>query len=288
MIKIKNLYKAYSKDDVLKNINLQFECGKIYGLAGSNGSGKSTLIKCICGIYPPDKGEVLMDEKEIYNSTAKEKIGLLFDEAHFLPMFSPKTYVKYYSDFYEGFSYEKFKEYCEKFDVYNKLKATGLSLGQAQKIHLSLVLARKCEYLVFDEPENGLDNESREVLRGVLREAADNGICVIISSHDLVNVENMCDELVLIDDGEIRFSGLVDDCLSSIQKVRVKAEDEKIAEYVITEDLGNIKTILVGGSRKEAEEKISDGIEIIDFEKVSVSDAYTYMRKGGMNSERAD
>ena len=287
MIRIKNLYKAYNKDDVLKSINLQFEGGRIYGLAGSNGSGKSTLIKCICGIYPPDKGEVLLDEKGIYNNVkAKEKIGLLFDEPHFLPLFSANAYVKYYSEFYDNFSMEKFREYCKAFDVSNKLKSSGMSLGQSQKIHLALVLSRKCEYLIFDEPENGLDNESREFFRNALREAADNGICVILSSHDLVNVENMCDEVVLIDDGEIRYSGLVDDCLSSIQKIRVRAENEMLKDYVITEELGMIKTVLAGGERKEIEEKMKEeGIGIIDFEKVRVSDVYTFMRKGGMNCE---
>ncbi len=287
MITIKNLYKAYNKDDVLKNINLRFEGGKIYGLAGSNGSGKSTLIKCICGIYPPDKGEVLLDEKGIYNnSEAKEKIGLMFDNPHFLPMFSANAYVKYYRNFYRDFSEERFKNYCKEFDVINKLKSSGLSLGQIQKIHLALVLSRKCEYLIFDEPENGLDNESREFFRNVLRDAADNGVCVILSSHDLVNIENMCDEVVLIDNGEIRYAGLVDDCISSIQKIRVKAENDKLTGYIITEDLGNIKTVLVCGDRKETEEKIKEeDIEIIDFEKVRVLDAYTFMRKGGMNCE---
>jgi ABC-type multidrug transport system ATPase subunit len=96
----------------------------------------------------------------------------------------------------------------------------------------------------------------------------------------------MCDEVVLIDDGEIRYSGLVDDCLSSIQKLRVRAENEMLKDYVITEELGMIKTVLAGGERKEIEEKMKEeGIGIIDFEKVRVSDVYTFMRKGGMNCE---
>ena len=283
MIKTNNLCKGYTKEYILKNINLELESGKIYGLAGSNGSGKTTLIKCLSGIYKPDNGEVFLDGKTIYNNNnLKEKIGLIFDNHNFLTFSTIKSYSKYYAKYYDRFSFDKFKEMCKKFGLPDNAQIDQLSFGQKKKFQIALVLSRNTEYLIMDEPENGLDNENREFLRDLIRELSDNGMCVIISTHDLVNIENMCDELILIDEGNLRFNGSIDDCLSHIQKWRVKADKETLKDFVIKEDLGNIFTVLTKGEKAENESILKDkGIEIIDTEKVSVADAYTFMRKDG-------
>ena len=283
MIKTDNLCKGYTKEYILKNISLELESGKIYGLAGSNGSGKTTLIKCLSGIYKPDKGEVLLDGKTVYNNNdLKEKIGLIFDNHNFLTFATIKSYSKYYAKYYGSFSFDKFKEMCKKFGLPDNAQIDQLSFGQKKKFQIALVLSRNTEYLIMDEPENGLDNENREFLRDLIRELSDNGMCVIISTHDLVNIENMCDELILIDDGNLRFNGSIDDCLSNIQKWRVKADKEALKGFVIKEDLGNIFTVLTKGEKAENESILKEkGIEIIDIEKVSVADAYTFMRKDG-------
>ena len=283
MIKTDNLCKGYTKEYILNNISFELESGKIYGLAGSNGSGKTTLIKCLSGIYKPDKGEVLLDGKTVYNNNnSKEKIGLIFDNHNFLTFSTIKSYSKYYAKYYDSFSSDKFKEMCKKFGLPDNAQIDQLSFGQKKKFQIALVLSRNTEYLIMDEPENGLDNENREFLRDLIRELSDNGMCVIISTHDLVNIENMCDELILIDDGNLRFNGSIDDCLSNIQKWRVKADKEALKGFVIKEDLGNIFTVLTKGEKAENESILKEkGIEIIDIEKVSVADAYTFMRKDG-------
>lgn len=283
MIKTINLCKGYSKEYILKDISLELESGKIYGLAGSNGSGKTTLIKCFSGIYKPDSGEVLLDGKNIYNNNdSKNKIGLIFDNHNFLTFSTIKSYSKYYAKYYDDFSFEKFDEMCKKFELPDKSQIDQLSFGQKKKLQIAMVLSRNTDYLLMDEPENGLDNENREFLRELIRDLSDNGMCVVISTHDLVNIENMCDELILIDDGNLRFSGLIDDCLSNVQKWRIKADKEVLRDFVIKEDLGNILTVLTRGDKNENEKILKEkGIEIIDIEKVSVADAYTIMRKDG-------
>ena len=283
MIKTNNLCKGYSKEYILNNISLELESGKIYGLAGSNGSGKTTLIKCLSGIYKPDCGEVLLDGKNIYNNNdSKNKIGLIFDNHNFLTFSTIKSYSKYYAKYYDDFSFEKFDEMCKKFELPDKSQIDQLSFGQKKKLQIALVLSRDTDYLLMDEPENGLDNENREFLRELIRDLSDNGMCVVISTHDLVNIENMCDELILIDEGSLRFSGLIDDCLSNVQKWRVKADKEALKGFVIKEDLGNILTVLTRGDKTENEKILKEkGVEIIDIEKASVADAYTIMRKDG-------
>ena len=283
MIKTNNLCKGYSKEYILNNISLELESGKIYGLAGSNGSGKTTLIKCLSGIYKPDSGEVLLDGKNVYNNNdSKNKIGLIFDNHNFLTFSTIKSYSKYYAKYYDDFSFEKFDEMCKKFEIPDKSQIDQLSFGQKKKLQIAMVLSRNTDYLLMDEPENGLDNENREFLRELIRGLSDNGMCVVISTHDLVNIENMCDELILIDEGSLRFSGLIDDCLSNVQKWRVKADKEALKGFVIKEDLGKILTVLTRGDKTENEKILKEkGVEIIDIEKVSVADAYTIMRKDG-------
>ena len=281
MIQINHLSKAYNSGNVLTDISIKLEEGRIYGLIGANGSGKSTLIKCISGIYSPDKGEVKMGEDSIYNSAkCKEKIGLILDIMHFLPMYSVKSYANYYASFYKDFSFDKFNEFLNRFGISPKAYAESLSLGNKKKLQIALVLSRNIDFLLMDEPENGLDNESRELFRNILRENADNGMGILLSSHDLLNIENMCDDLIFINDGLLKYCGGVDERLSSIQKWRVKTSSENLDGFIVTEQLGNIYTILTEGERKTNKEILEGkGIDIIDTEKVTVTDAYTLMRK---------
>ena len=281
MIQINNLSKTYNSGKVLTDISLKLEDGKIYGLIGANGSGKSTLIKCISGIYSPDEGEVKMGDELIYNSpTCKEKIGLMIDIMHFLPMYSVKSYAQYYSSFYKDFSFDKFNDYLNKFGISSRAYAESLSLGNKKKLQIALVLSRNVKYLLMDEPENGLDNESREMFRNIVRECADQGMGILLSSHDLLNIENMCDDLIFVDGGVIKYYGGIDERLSSIQKWRVRAQREKISDYVVTEELGNVFTILTEGEYAENKKELeTKEIEVIDSDKVTVVDAYTLMRQ---------
>ena len=281
MIRINHLSKAYNSGNVVSDISINLETGKIYGLIGANGSGKSTLIKCICGIYKPDKGDVKLDDAAIYNSeNCKKKIGLIIDVMHFLPMYSVKAYAKYYASFYDDFSFDKFYEYLERFGVSSKAYAENLSLGNKKKLQIALVLSRNIDFLLMDEPENGLDNESREMFRNIIRECADQGIGILLSSHDLLNIENMCDDLIFVDDGVVKYYGGIDERLSSIQKWRVRAEREKLSDYVVTEELGNVFTILTEGEYAENKKELeTKEIEVIDSDKVTVVDAYTLMRQ---------
>lgn len=281
MIRINHLSKAYNSGNVVSDISINLETGKIYGLIGANGSGKSTLIKCICGIYKPDKGDVKLDDAAIYNSeNCKKKIGLIIDVMHFLPMYSVKAYAKYYASFYDDFSFDKFYEYLERFGVSSKAYAENLSLGNKKKLQIALVLSRNIDFLLMDEPENGLDNESREMFRNIIREKADNGMGVLLSSHDLYNIESMCDELIFLNEGVMKYHGGVDERLSSIQKWRVRTSLENLKGLVVTETLGNVFTVLTEGERSTNKEFIeSKGIDIIDTEKVTVTDAYTLMRQ---------
>ena len=280
MIYINSMSKAYNSKNVLQNIDLRLEEGRIYGLIGANGSGQSTLIKCICGIYPPDKGEIKMDEDAIFESPkCKEKIGIIFDEIHFLPLYTVNAYANYYASFYNDFSFEKFDGYLKKFGISPKAFAENLSLGNRKKVQIALVLSRNIEYLLMDEPENGLDNESREIFRELIRECADNGMSILFSSHDILNIEKMCDDLIFIDENTIKYNSAVDERLSNIQKWIVKGYKERLEEFMIVEEMGKMFTVLTEGDRESNQKRLEGCGEIIDSLQVTVVDAYKLMRK---------
>lgn len=284
MIEIKNLSKAYNSGNVITDISLEIEPGKIYGLVGSNGSGKSTLLKCMTGVYKPDAGQVLLDEKEIYdNGECKGKIGFMYDTPVYISSLSIKSYFKYYQTYFEDASWERFNELCETFGLEIKKNAESISLGQKKKLQIALNLSRDIEYLVMDEAENGLDNESREQFRDIVREQADRGIGVVISSHDLSNIENMCDEIIMMDKGRLIHKQSIDSAISSIHKWRLKsdAKDLKLQDFMIVERLGNIITVLTTLDIDEENTILEHSdVEIIEQMKVTLADVYKYFHKG--------
>lgn len=283
MISVNNLTKAYNDKNVIENISFNLESGKIYGLIGANGAGKSTIINCVTGVFKPDEGEILMDKSAVYdNSVAKEKIGLIPDEPIFVSSYSVKRFVKYYKSFYTNFSDEVFDKYCDVFSIDTKKSADNLSLGQKKRLQIALVMARDTDVIVMDEPENGLDNDARNDFRNIIRNVADEGKSILISSHDLGNIENMCDEIIFIDNGRILYKGIIDDVLSKVDKWTVKADETKLKDFVVSEITGNTLKVLAFGDRKSNEEKLLEaGAEIIDNEKVTLADVYMLLRKGG-------
>lgn len=283
MITIKNLAKAYNGDNVISDISLDIEQGKIYGLVGSNGAGKSTLLKCMTGVYRPDSGQVLLDEKEIYdNGECKAKIGFMYDTPVFIASMLVKSYFKYFKKYFEDASWERFIELCDMFGLDLKKGTESLSLGQKKKLQIALNLSRNIEYLVMDEAENGLDNESREQFRNIIRDQADLGVGVIISSHDLSNIENMCDEIIMIDGGRVIYNQNIDSAMSSLHKWRIKSDkqDLKLQDFMIVEELGNIITVLTDMDNAKSRSILeAHGVEIIEQMKVNLSDVYKYLHK---------
>lgn len=283
MITIKNLAKAYNGDNVISDISLDIEPGKIYGLVGSNGAGKSTLLKCMTGVYRPDSGQVLLDEKEIYdNGECKAKIGFMYDTPVFIASMLVKSYFKYFKKYFEDASWERFIELCDMFGLDLKKGTESLSLGQKKKLQIALNLSRNIEYLVMDEAENGLDNESREQFRNIIRNQADLGVGVIISSHDLSNIENMCDEIIMIDRGRVIYNQNIDSAMSSLHKWRIKSDkqDLKLQDFMIVEELGNIITVLTDMDNAKSRSILeAHGVEIIEQMKVNLSDVYKYLHK---------
>ena len=283
MLQITDLSKGYNSGNVIHDISINLSCGTIYGLIGSNGSGKTTMIRCLAGIYRPDTGTILMDENEVYdNVEAKSEIAYIDDIPEYNPLYSIHRQANYYGAFYENFSYELFEKLALEFNLDLKSNAHNLSLGQKKKLSLALALARNPKYILLDEPENGLDNEARIEFRKIIREAADNGACILLSSHDLSNIEDLCDEIIFMDAGKIIFYDTIDRLFENVSKWIVKSKKKKFSRAIVLEECEDLLTVVTWGKKEETKKRLeSEGAEIISFEKTNLSDAYLIFKKEG-------
>lgn len=276
MLQTKGLHKGYTAREVLRDVTLTFSEGTIYGLIGSNGSGKTTLLRCLSGIYRPDNGTVTMGEADVYDDPeAKTKIAFVDDTPGFNQLYSVRRQSEYYGAFYPVFSTESFDRYAKEFELNSKSNANNMSLGQKKKLAISLALARNAEVLLLDEPENGMDNEARRVFRNALRDAADNGSTVILSSHDLSNIEDMCDEIIFLVEGKVIYSGTIDDLFAGISKWTIRTEKRDFKDAFLLEENDDLLTLVCKGNAKESADKLNAiGAEVISAEKLALSDAY--------------
>lgn len=201
MITTKNLTFGYSsKRNVLKSITLELGEGHIHGLLGCNGIGKTTLLKIICGIMRPTEGEVLVDG--IVPSTRKPQLFselMIIPEEFSLPNISLECYAKVTSPLYPHFDMGQMRGYCQELGVDVEEKLHSMSMGQRKKAYIAFALACNVKMLVMDEPTNGLDIPSKSVFRRLLAGYVDDSRMVLISTHQVADVEQLLDNIVILD-----------------------------------------------------------------------------------------
>ena len=208
MIKIQNLDFSYSsKKELFKALNLELEPGKIYGLLGKNGTGKSTLLKLMNGLLFPTKGKISLD-----SFTPMERKGDFLEEVFFLPEeyiipnLTIGKYVSLYSKFYKKFDVEKFSKLIHQFELKHGDHLKKLSFGNKKKVLIAFALATNCNYLFLDEPSNGLDIPTKTQLRQILPKEISDSQCVIISTHQIRDLAQLMESIIIIDDGQILLS----------------------------------------------------------------------------------
>ena len=199
------------------------EKGKIYGLIGPNGVGKTTLIKCLTGIYEPNIGKVLYDGINVYNSSeVKGKIAYVADENNFFSSFTIEKIIEYFSLAYEKFDEKRFEEMNSFFKIDIKKKYNQLSKGQRIRIYLMIALAQNPDYIILDEPTAGLDPILKNKLLYLLqKEREDREVTIIISSHHLNELEKICDDVIIVNNGEISYVNTLENMKNKIKKIQV-------------------------------------------------------------------
>ncbi len=212
MIKIKNLSFGYGKKKLFTNLNVQLEPGNIYGLLGKNGVGKTTLLKLISGLRYPQDGDC-----EVLNYIPQKRLPGLLEEIYFIPeeFFVPpmtiKNYTQIYAPFYPRFNHKAFAEYLKEFNLDLKEKLTELSYGQKKKFLLAFGSSTGCSLFILDEPTNGLDIPSKSQFRKILASALTDDRIILVSTHQVRDMENLIDPIIILDDGQIIFNQYIHD-----------------------------------------------------------------------------
>ena len=217
MIEIKNLDFCYKKTPVFNNINLTFPQGAIYGLLGENGVGKTTLLKIICGLQRPVSGSCTVDGMTSYDRLPAmlQRIVFLPDEVTLPDNATPQKYVDELAPFYPTFSQGTFLHLMQELEVEPQRKFKEMSFGQQKKSLIAASLSLGTDYVLLDEPTNGLDIPSKAQFRSILSKIADEGKTIIISTHQVKDVENLIDPIVILSHNAV----LLD---ASVQKITEK------------------------------------------------------------------
>jgi ABC-2 type transport system ATP-binding protein len=206
MVNIKDLHFAYRRHPVFTGLDLELRAGHIYGLLGRNGTGKSTLLYSIAGFLFPQKGmiETLGFTPASRQPAFLEKVFFLPEEFQ-LPSMSLDRWMRLMSPFYPDFNRSQFAQYTREFDVPADAHLHELSFGQQKKALISLALATNTPLLLMDEPTNGLDIVSKSQFRRVIAGAVDDNKCILISTHQVKDLENLIDNITIIEEGRIVF-----------------------------------------------------------------------------------
>lgn len=261
MIEIKNVSKNFGDKEVLSGVDLKIDSGSTWGLVGINGAGKSTLLRLISGVLLPDKGEITVDGTPVFdNPPVKKKIFFLSDDPYYNTTLTGDEQAKLYSAFY-SFDYDIYEEYKDKFSLSGLKPIKNFSKGMKRQMFASLALACRPEYLLLDEAFDGLDPLARlELKRGLIRLQEDGGT-VLISSHSLRELEDICDSFALLDGKRVKACGKLEDELSSLVKLQLVfareiGENELPVKCVHFERVGRVIKIVVRGDRAEIIGKI--------------------------------
>ncbi len=252
MITIKNLNFNYNKAKPLfKNVSMQLEEGHIYGLLGKNGAGKSTLLKNIAGLVYPWSGslEVLGYDPRKREPALLRQISFIPEEFH-LPSVRSSSYVSVNAPFYPYFDHQYLHELLTEFEIPVQQKLSEMSYGQKKKYIIAFGLATKARLIIMDEPTNGLDIPSKAQFRKIMASAMTDDCCIIISTHQVRDLDNLIDTVILLDEQKVALSASIEEITNRLMFKKVK-EVDSTALYV-EEGLGGFNTIAINSNQEDS------------------------------------
>ncbi|MCA1056113.1 ABC transporter ATP-binding protein [Rossellomorea aquimaris] len=261
MIEIKGVSKAFDKTEIIHNISFTIEKGSIYGLLGSNGAGKTTLLRTIAGILTADGGEITLDGQQIHEMTAvKEKIVFLPDQPFFFTHYTLKQMGQFYQNTYSRWDEEYYQQLTALFEIDPHKKLHKYSKGVQRQASFILALSAKPDVLVLDEPIDGLDPVVRKKLKNLLiTEVAERDMTILISSHNLREVEDICDHIAILHQGRFLLEKELDDLKSGIHKIQLAFKGDiptgllDQLDVLHKETRGSVLLCIVRGEHEEVE-----------------------------------
>ena len=287
MLQVKNVTKCFGEFKALDELDMTVPRGTVYGLVGPNGAGKSTIIRLITGVYTPDGGEITMDGQPVYENTAvKERIGYIPDEIFYFPSATLEDMRAYYKGIYPKFDNELFERLYEVFNLPRKSPIRRFSKGMQKQAAFHLAICCRPEVLILDEPVDGLDPVMRrQVWSLILSDVAEHGTTVLISSHNLRELEDICDHVGIMDHGKMLLEKSLADMQGSTVKLQLVGELPGELNVLHESRSGRLATFIVRGSAEEVSAAVAaTNPAYYDVLPLSLEEIFIY-ELGGVNYE---
>lgn len=291
MLEIKNVTKAFKDKSVLDDVSLNIDHGSIFGLVGVNGAGKSTLLRSVAGIYSLDDGLVLFEGLDTHiDVEIRKRIFLVSDDPYYPYGSSIKSLKMFYKSFYD-FDEEVYQKYLNLFKLSETDNISNFSKGMKRQALLLIALACKPELLLLDEAFDGLDPIVRVHIKNALSDLIeDNNSLIIISSHNLKELEDICDSYGILENGHIETYGDLLESKANINKYQLAFKEEVDIEMFKGFDVlyknmeGRIITLVIRGNREEVSEKLETfNPLILDVLNVNFEELFIYEHTGALN-----
>ena len=264
MIEVRDAVKKFDGFAALDGANLLVPQGSVYGLVGPNGAGKSTLIRHLTGIYRQDGGTVRVDGQPVWeNAALKARIAAIPDDWYYFMQSTVRDMMRFYKGFYPSFSTERYEKLKEVFNIDEKRTIRRLSKGMQKQVAFWLALSCMPDYLILDEPVDGLDPVMRrQVWSLVMGDVAQRGTTVLVSSHNLRELEDVCDHVGIMDHGKVLLERSLAQLQDNMVKLQVVFQDgvnEVPADLPVlhASKVGRIHTLIMRMNAEEATERLS-------------------------------
>ena len=287
MLDLKNVTKTFGQVKALDDLTMTVPKGAVYGLVGPNGAGKSTAIRCLLGVYRPDSGSITLDGAPIYeNPAAKMRIGSIPDDVFFFPSATMEEMRRYYQGIYPKFDLELYNKLFEAFDLPKNAPIRRFSKGMQKQAAFHLSICCKPDVLILDEPVDGLDPVMRrQVWSLILSEVAKDETTVLISSHNLRELEDVCDHVGIMDHGKMLLERSLADMQGNTTKLQIVGEVPEGLEILHENSNARLKTVIVRGSAEEVAARVqAANPAYFDVLPLSLEEIFIY-ELGGVNYE---
>ena len=287
MLEMKNVTKTFGKCKALEDLTMTVPKGSVYGLVGPNGAGKSTAIRLMTGIYRPDSGSVTLEGMPIYeNPVNKVRMGYIPDDIFYFPSASMEEMKSFYKGIYPQFDEALYKRLFEVFGLPKKGPIRRFSKGMQKQAAFHLSLCTHPEMLILDEPVDGLDPVMRrQVLSLILSDVASRGTTVLISSHNLRELEDICDHVGIMDHGKMLLERSLADMQGATHKLQLVGQTPDGLEILHESQTGRLKTLIVRGDAQKISRKVSAAAPVyFDVLPLSLEEIFIY-ELGGVDYE---
>ena len=285
MIQMQNVTKTFGAFTALDGLTLTVPKGAVYGLVGPNGAGKSTAIRHMTGVYRPDRGSVTVDGEGIYENTAvKGRLGYIPDDIFYFSTSDLEDMKRFYRGLYPQFDEKLFEKLKEVFQLPDKTPIRRYSKGMQKQAAFHLALCTRPEVLILAEPVDGLDPVMRrQVMSLILSDVAEHGTTVLISSHNLRELEDVCDHVGIMDKGKMLMEKSLADMQGATHKLQLVGEVPYGLDILNESSSGRLKTLIVRGDPREVSAKVAaTNPAYFDILPLSLEEIFIY-ELGGVN-----